>query len=170
MWSAHSHILFKIRLQSIEHKTASSCSLTKLSVTGRSTQTTQSGVLSLSHTIIVLVFTVWNTFPLFCCMCVWCVCFIDKRSPTVPLNVSDQRLLEASQQFRKKQGKGTVDVWWLFDDGGESAREESSLQHISPKSSVTHWSVCQAWSQDISCCYQSKRTHQNHSVMSHILL
>ncbi|XP_071323136.1 solute carrier family 12 member 2 [Trachinotus anak] len=42
----------------------------------------------------------------------------DKRSPTVPLNVSDQRLLEASQQFRKKQGKGTVDVWWLFDDGG----------------------------------------------------
>ncbi|XP_049459948.1 solute carrier family 12 member 2 [Epinephelus fuscoguttatus] len=42
----------------------------------------------------------------------------DKKSPTVPLNVSDQRLLEASQQFRKKQGKGTVDVWWLFDDGG----------------------------------------------------
>ncbi|XP_019937467.1 solute carrier family 12 member 2 isoform X2 [Paralichthys olivaceus] len=42
----------------------------------------------------------------------------DKRSPTVPLNVSDQRLLEASQQFQKKQGKGTVDVWWLFDDGG----------------------------------------------------
>uniref|UniRef100_A0A3Q1HXD3 Solute carrier family 12 member 2 n=1 Tax=Anabas testudineus TaxID=64144 RepID=A0A3Q1HXD3_ANATE len=38
--------------------------------------------------------------------------------PTVPLNVSDQRLLEASQQFQKKQGKGTVDVWWLFDDGG----------------------------------------------------
>uniref|UniRef100_A0A4W6G8A4 Solute carrier family 12 member 2 n=1 Tax=Lates calcarifer TaxID=8187 RepID=A0A4W6G8A4_LATCA len=42
----------------------------------------------------------------------------DKRSPTVPLNVSDQRLLEASQQFQRKQGKGTVDVWWLFDDGG----------------------------------------------------
>uniref|UniRef100_A0A669E979 Solute carrier family 12 member 2 n=1 Tax=Oreochromis niloticus TaxID=8128 RepID=A0A669E979_ORENI len=42
----------------------------------------------------------------------------NKRSPTVPLNVSDQRLLEASQQFQKKQGKGTVDVWWLFDDGG----------------------------------------------------
>ncbi|XP_062268311.1 solute carrier family 12 member 2 [Platichthys flesus] len=42
----------------------------------------------------------------------------DKRSPTMPLNVSDQRLLEASQQFQKKQGKGTVDVWWLFDDGG----------------------------------------------------
>ncbi|XP_022069113.1 solute carrier family 12 member 2 isoform X2 [Acanthochromis polyacanthus] len=42
----------------------------------------------------------------------------DKKSPTVPLNMSDQRLLEASQQFQKKQGKGTVDVWWLFDDGG----------------------------------------------------
>lgn len=42
----------------------------------------------------------------------------DKKSPTVPLNVSDQRLLEASQQFQRKQGKGTVDVWWLFDDGG----------------------------------------------------
>ncbi|XP_041825803.1 solute carrier family 12 member 2 isoform X2 [Melanotaenia boesemani] len=42
----------------------------------------------------------------------------DKKSPTVSLNVSDQRLLEASQQFQQKQGKGTVDVWWLFDDGG----------------------------------------------------
>ncbi|XP_058268622.1 solute carrier family 12 member 2 isoform X2 [Hemibagrus wyckioides] len=42
----------------------------------------------------------------------------DKASPTAPLNVDDQKLLEASQQFQKKQGKGTVDVWWLFDDGG----------------------------------------------------
>uniref|UniRef100_A0A3Q1IF20 Solute carrier family 12 member 2 n=1 Tax=Anabas testudineus TaxID=64144 RepID=A0A3Q1IF20_ANATE len=38
------------------------------------------------------------------------------RFPTVPL--TDQRLLESSQQFKKKQGKGTIDVWWLFDDGG----------------------------------------------------
>uniref|UniRef100_A0A8C2EGY8 Solute carrier family 12 member 2 n=1 Tax=Cyprinus carpio TaxID=7962 RepID=A0A8C2EGY8_CYPCA len=38
--------------------------------------------------------------------------------PTVPLNVADQRLLDASQQFQQKQGKGTIDVWWLFDDGG----------------------------------------------------
>ncbi|XP_026504335.1 solute carrier family 12 member 1 isoform X1 [Terrapene carolina triunguis] len=30
----------------------------------------------------------------------------------------NQRLLEASNQFKKKQGKGTIDVWWLFDDGG----------------------------------------------------
>nr|UQS87558.1 solute carrier family 12 member 2 [Rhamdia quelen] len=42
----------------------------------------------------------------------------DKPSPTTPLNMADQRLLDASQLFQKKQGKGTVDVWWLFDDGG----------------------------------------------------
>ncbi|KAK2870718.1 hypothetical protein Q8A67_023245 [Cirrhinus molitorella] len=42
----------------------------------------------------------------------------DKKSPTIPLNVADQRLLDASQQFQQKQGKGTIDVWWLFDDGG----------------------------------------------------
>uniref|UniRef100_A0A673LY85 Solute carrier family 12 member 2 n=1 Tax=Sinocyclocheilus rhinocerous TaxID=307959 RepID=A0A673LY85_9TELE len=42
----------------------------------------------------------------------------DKRSPTLPLNVADQRLLDASQHFQQKQGKGTIDVWWLFDDGG----------------------------------------------------
>uniref|UniRef100_A0A8C2EC81 Solute carrier family 12 member 3 n=1 Tax=Cyprinus carpio TaxID=7962 RepID=A0A8C2EC81_CYPCA len=42
----------------------------------------------------------------------------SSRSPTVPLNVADQRLLDASQQFQQKQGKGTIDVWWLFDDGG----------------------------------------------------
>lgn len=31
----------------------------------------------------------------------------------------NQRLLEASTQFKKKQGKGTIDIWWLFDDGGK---------------------------------------------------
>ncbi|KAJ6664121.1 hypothetical protein lerEdw1_008336 [Lerista edwardsae] len=30
----------------------------------------------------------------------------------------NQRMLEASTQFKRKQGKGTIDVWWLFDDGG----------------------------------------------------
>uniref|UniRef100_A0A8C1XSX3 Solute carrier family 12 member 2 n=1 Tax=Cyprinus carpio TaxID=7962 RepID=A0A8C1XSX3_CYPCA len=40
------------------------------------------------------------------------------QSPALPLNVADQRLLDASQQFQQKQGKGTIDVWWLFDDGG----------------------------------------------------
>uniref|UniRef100_A0A8C6UCB1 Solute carrier family 12 member 2 n=1 Tax=Neogobius melanostomus TaxID=47308 RepID=A0A8C6UCB1_9GOBI len=34
------------------------------------------------------------------------------------LSLTDQRLLESSQIFKKKQGKGTIDVWWLFDDGG----------------------------------------------------
>nr|BAM74642.1 putative Na-K-2Cl cotransporter [Anguilla japonica] len=28
------------------------------------------------------------------------------------------RLVESSTQFQKKQSKGTIDVWWLFDDGG----------------------------------------------------
>lgn len=31
----------------------------------------------------------------------------------------NQKLVEASAQFKKKQGKGTIDVWWLFDDGGK---------------------------------------------------
>ncbi|KAJ8247848.1 hypothetical protein GJAV_G00251200 [Gymnothorax javanicus] len=34
-----------------------------------------------------------------------------------PAKVSS-RLMESSAQFQKKQGKGTIDVWWLFDDGG----------------------------------------------------
>uniref|UniRef100_A0A2K6FQZ6 Solute carrier family 12 member 3 n=1 Tax=Propithecus coquereli TaxID=379532 RepID=A0A2K6FQZ6_PROCO len=42
----------------------------------------------------------------------------ESRGPIVPLNVADQKLLEASVQFQKKQGKNTIDVWWLFDDGG----------------------------------------------------
>lgn len=42
----------------------------------------------------------------------------DPKGPIVPLNIADQKLLEASSQFQKKQGKNTIDVWWLFDDGG----------------------------------------------------
>uniref|UniRef100_A0A5F8GS99 Solute carrier family 12 member 3 n=1 Tax=Monodelphis domestica TaxID=13616 RepID=A0A5F8GS99_MONDO len=42
----------------------------------------------------------------------------QRACPVAPLNVADQRLLEASTQFQKKQGKNTIDVWWLFDDGG----------------------------------------------------
>ncbi len=37
---------------------------------------------------------------------------------TADLAKMNQRLVEASSQF-KKQDKGTIDVWWLFDDGGE---------------------------------------------------
>uniref|UniRef100_A0A8D0RCG9 Solute carrier family 12 member 2 n=1 Tax=Sus scrofa TaxID=9823 RepID=A0A8D0RCG9_PIG len=42
----------------------------------------------------------------------------ESKGPAAPLNVADQKLLEASTQFQKKQGKNTIDVWWLFDDGG----------------------------------------------------
>ncbi|XP_056134689.1 solute carrier family 12 member 1 [Lampris incognitus] len=30
----------------------------------------------------------------------------------------NEMLMQASTQFQKKQPKGTIDVWWLFDDGG----------------------------------------------------
>ncbi|XP_077419164.1 solute carrier family 12 member 1 isoform X2 [Vanacampus margaritifer] len=30
----------------------------------------------------------------------------------------NEKLLQASAQFKTKQPKGTLDVWWLFDDGG----------------------------------------------------
>lgn len=42
----------------------------------------------------------------------------DSKGHGVALNNADQRLLDASLQFQKKQGKSTIDVWWLFDDGG----------------------------------------------------
>uniref|UniRef100_A0A8B9KD36 Solute carrier family 12 member 2-like n=1 Tax=Astyanax mexicanus TaxID=7994 RepID=A0A8B9KD36_ASTMX len=40
------------------------------------------------------------------------------KGPSVQLSIADEKLLAASQQFKKKQCKGTIDVWWLFDDGG----------------------------------------------------
>ncbi|KAG7473878.1 hypothetical protein MATL_G00100390 [Megalops atlanticus] len=47
---------------------------------------------------------------------------LTRVSVHVPQSAEDakvtQRLQEASAQFQKKQGKGTIDVWWLFDDGG----------------------------------------------------
>ncbi|GCC19977.1 solute carrier family 12 member 2 isoform X1 [Chiloscyllium punctatum] len=42
----------------------------------------------------------------------------EVRGSSVPLNMNDQKLLQASSRFQKQQGKGTIDVWWLFDDGG----------------------------------------------------
>ncbi|XP_032873671.1 solute carrier family 12 member 2 isoform X3 [Amblyraja radiata] len=42
----------------------------------------------------------------------------EVKGSSVPLNMADQKLLQASSLFQKKQGKGTIDVWWLFDDGG----------------------------------------------------
>ncbi|KAM3877435.1 LOW QUALITY PROTEIN: solute carrier family 12 member 1 [Diretmus argenteus] len=38
--------------------------------------------------------------------------------PTPQVAKMTERLVEASTQFQKKQPKGTIDVWWLFDDGG----------------------------------------------------
>nr|XP_032800807.1 solute carrier family 12 member 1-like isoform X2 [Petromyzon marinus] len=45
---------------------------------------------------------------------------LKPASPRVvpSLNAADQKLLDGSSQFQRRQGKGTVDVWWLFDDGG----------------------------------------------------
>uniref|UniRef100_A0A8C9TY44 Solute carrier family 12 member 3 n=1 Tax=Scleropages formosus TaxID=113540 RepID=A0A8C9TY44_SCLFO len=45
--------------------------------------------------------------------CIHTLC--PQSSPATKVN---QREVEASTQFQKKQGKGTIDVWWLFDDGG----------------------------------------------------
>ncbi|KAK9971186.1 hypothetical protein ABG768_027075 [Culter alburnus] len=44
--------------------------------------------------------------------------FRDTKKLPLPLSPADEKLLAASQQFQKKQSKGTIDVWWLFDDGG----------------------------------------------------
>uniref|UniRef100_A0A674AQ56 Solute carrier family 12 member 1 n=1 Tax=Salmo trutta TaxID=8032 RepID=A0A674AQ56_SALTR len=38
------------------------------------------------------------------------------QSPQVV--VVNERLVSTSTQFQRKQGKGTIDVWWMFDDGG----------------------------------------------------
>uniref|UniRef100_A0A8C1Q4Y8 Solute carrier family 12 member 2 n=1 Tax=Cyprinus carpio TaxID=7962 RepID=A0A8C1Q4Y8_CYPCA len=43
---------------------------------------------------------------------------VDTKKPPLQLSPADEKLLTASQQFQKKQSKGTIDVWWLFDDGG----------------------------------------------------
>ncbi|KAM9481382.1 solute carrier family 12 member 1 [Clarias gariepinus] len=40
---------------------------------------------------------------------------VPQSSDVLKIN---QRLMEASCQFKRNQGKGTIDVWWLFDDGG----------------------------------------------------
>uniref|UniRef100_A0A672M469 Solute carrier family 12 member 2 n=1 Tax=Sinocyclocheilus grahami TaxID=75366 RepID=A0A672M469_SINGR len=44
--------------------------------------------------------------------------WIMEWTPPMQLSPADEKLLAASQQFQKKQSKGTIDVWWLFDDGG----------------------------------------------------
>lgn len=51
--------------------------------------------------------------------------FTDPKGPSVPLNLADQKLLDASSQFQKKQGKNYIDVWWLFDDGGKTFKKKT---------------------------------------------
>uniref|UniRef100_UPI0035900067 solute carrier family 12 member 2-like isoform X2 n=1 Tax=Myxine glutinosa TaxID=7769 RepID=UPI0035900067 len=43
---------------------------------------------------------------------------IGPLSGRVQLSEHEQKLYSESQQYRHKQTSGTVDVWWLFDDGG----------------------------------------------------
>ncbi|XP_041644517.1 solute carrier family 12 member 1 [Cheilinus undulatus] len=38
--------------------------------------------------------------------------------PPLEVAMMNERLVVASEQFKKKQPKGTIDVWWMFDDGG----------------------------------------------------
>ncbi|XP_074522104.1 solute carrier family 12 member 1 isoform X2 [Halichoeres trimaculatus] len=38
--------------------------------------------------------------------------------PPAQVAKRNEELVVASMQFKKKQPKGTIDVWWLFDDGG----------------------------------------------------
>jgi hypothetical protein len=33
-------------------------------------------------------------------------------------NASPETLVVSIKQFQLKQEKGTIDVWWLYDDGG----------------------------------------------------
>ena len=37
----------------------------------------------------------------------------NRHNVTIPRDV-----LDAVTRFQKKQKKGTIDVWWLYDDGG----------------------------------------------------
>lgn len=55
--------------------------------------------------------------------------FPDLKIPSSPLNLTDQRLLDASSQFQKKQGKSNIDVWWLFDDGGNVLCFKTSVKN-----------------------------------------
>jgi hypothetical protein len=33
-------------------------------------------------------------------------------------------------QFQKKQKKGTIDVWWLYDDGGKAYLNNNQGRHL----------------------------------------
>uniref|UniRef100_A0A6Q2Y8P4 Solute carrier family 12 member 1 n=1 Tax=Esox lucius TaxID=8010 RepID=A0A6Q2Y8P4_ESOLU len=41
--------------------------------------------------------------------------YTPQKADAVTVN---DRLMSINTQFQRKQGQGTIDVWWLFDDGG----------------------------------------------------
>ncbi|KAL1007558.1 hypothetical protein UPYG_G00088350 [Umbra pygmaea] len=44
---------------------------------------------------------------------------VSVSAPQSPQTVVvNDRLMSISTQFQRKQGQGTIDVWWMFDDGG----------------------------------------------------
>uniref|UniRef100_A0A674MJI3 Solute carrier family 12 member 1 n=1 Tax=Takifugu rubripes TaxID=31033 RepID=A0A674MJI3_TAKRU len=44
--------------------------------------------------------------------------FRKSRKHSQQIAKMNEQLMEASVQFKNKQPKGTIDVWWMFDDGG----------------------------------------------------
>ncbi|XP_065114007.1 solute carrier family 12 member 1 [Paramisgurnus dabryanus] len=72
----------------------------------------------------------------------------------------NQRLMEASSQFKKKQDKGTIDVWWLFDDGGLTLL----LPHI--LTTRKKWRDCKL---RIFIAGQSERIEQDKEEMQSLL-
>ena len=36
----------------------------------------------------------------------------------ITVQVIDKEMVKFVNRFQRKQNKGTIDVWWLFDDGG----------------------------------------------------
>uniref|UniRef100_H3BA36 Solute carrier family 12 member 2 n=1 Tax=Latimeria chalumnae TaxID=7897 RepID=H3BA36_LATCH len=43
---------------------------------------------------------------------------IENWRPIRAFTAAGQKMAEVRSHFQKKQGTGTIDVWWLFDDGG----------------------------------------------------
>ena len=55
---------------------------------------------------------------------------------TVAVSAQDREMVKFVNHFQRKQTKGTIDVWWLFDDGGLTLL----LPYILSKKS--QWSGC----------------------------
>lgn len=64
-------------------------------------------------------------------MKIFWVHLIDRGGSAVP-----KEILDNLNVFNRKQGKGTIDVWWLYDDGGLTIL----LPYI--LSTRSNWSQC----------------------------